>query len=197
MSTDSISISSDFLNDIKTQTAHSHKKLEQLPVSMSIVSSEMKIEEYIHYLSLMHDVHQNTEDIIFPMISHIVKDLDQRKKKYLIEADLTFLNHTKTHSAKVFQDTDRNIAFALGVFYVIEGSTLGGRFILKNVSKLPELSGDKGTAYFNGYGDKTGNYWKNLLNILSEYERDFNCGNEIIRGARYAFDSIYNHFQIA
>lgn len=197
MSTGSTSISSDFLNDIKTQTAYSHKKLEELPVSMSIVSSEMKIEEYINYLSLMHDVHQDTEHIIFPMLSEIVEDLDQRKKKYLIEDDLAFLNYNKTHSVKVFQDTDMNIPFALGVLYVIEGSTLGGRFILKNVSKFAELSGNKGTAYFNGYGDKTGSYWKTFLNVLSEYERDLNCGDEIIRGARYAFDSIYNHFQNA
>lgn len=197
MNTDSTLISSDFLNDLKTQTAHSHKKLEALPISLSIVSQDMKIEEYINYLSLMHDVHQDTENIIYPMLSEIVKDLDQRKKRYLIEDDLLFLNHKKNHLSKVFQDTDINIPFALGVLYVIEGSTLGGRFILKNVSKFPELSGNNGTSYFNGYGDKTGSYWKAFLNILSGYERDFNCGDEIIKGAKYAFDSIHDHFQNA
>ncbi|MEL1252251.1 biliverdin-producing heme oxygenase [Flavobacterium sp. DGU38] len=197
MNTDSTLISSDFLNDLKTQTAHSHKKLEALPISLSIVSQDMKIEEYINYLSLMHDVHQDTENIIYPMLSEIVKDLDQRKKRYLIEDDLLFLNYKKNHLSKVFQDTDINIPFALGVLYVIEGSTLGGRFILKNVSKFPELSGNNGTSYFNGYGDKTGSYWKAFLNILSGYERDFNCGDEIIKGAKYAFDSIHNHFQNA
>lgn len=195
MNTHSTLISSDFLNDLKTQTAHSHKKLEALPISLSIVSQDMKIEEYINYLSLMHDVHQDTENIIYPMLSEIVKDLDQRKKRYLIEDDLLFLNYKKNHLSKVFQDTDINIPFALGVLYVIEGSTLGGRFILKNVSKFPELSGNNGTSYFNGYGDKTGSYWKAFLNILSGYERDFNCGDEIIKGAKYAFDSIHDHFQ--
>ncbi|RZJ51561.1 MAG: hypothetical protein EOO19_00235 [Chryseobacterium sp.] len=187
-------ISSDFLNDLKTQTADSHKKLERLPVSASILSPDMKIEDYIHYLSLMHDVHESTENVIFPLLIDTIDDLEQRKKKQLIEQDLKFLDYNKTISTNVFQVTDSSIAFALGILYVIEGSTLGGRFILKNVSTNPKLSGDHGISYFNGYGDKTGSYWKNFLNMLSEYEQNHNCADEIIEGAVYAFDSIYNHF---
>ena len=197
MSTNSTSISSGFLTDIKTHTADSHTKLEQLPISMSIVSPDMKIENYVHYLSLMHDVHNDTENIVYPLLSGIVEDLEHRKKKHLIENDLSFLHHTKINSAKVFEITNMSIPFALGVLYVMEGSTLGGRFILKNVSKLPELSTDKGVSYFNGYGDKTGSYWKTFLNVLAEYEQDYNCGDEIIKGAKYAFERIYNHFQNA
>jgi len=191
------SIASGFLHDIKTQTADSHKNLEQLPISMSIISPDMKIEEYTNYLSLMHDVHHDTEKVVFPLLSGLIDDLEQRKKKHLIEDDLLFLNYKKTNSTPVFQTTEMTIPFALGVLYVMEGSTLGGRFILKNVSKFPELSGEKGTSYFNGYGDKTGSYWKTFLSQMSDYEQEHNCGEEIIEGARYAFDSIYNHFRIA
>lgn len=77
---------------------------------------------------------------------------------------------------------------------MVEGSTLGGRFILKNVSKVLQLSEEQGVSYFNGYGEKTGSFWKNFLAFLSEYEQEHNCGNEIIEGAVYAFDSIYKHF---
>lgn len=191
------SIASGFLYDIKTQTADSHKNLEQLPISMSIISPDMKIEEYTNYLSLMHDVHNDTEKFVFPLLSGLIDDLEQRKKKQLIENDLLFLNYKKTNSAQVFQTTEMTIPFALGVLYVMEGSTLGGRFILKNVSKFEELSGEKGTSYFNGYGDKTGSYWKAFLSLMSEYEQEHNCGEEIIEGAKYAFDSIYDHFRIA
>lgn len=59
-------IASNFLNDLKTQTSDSHKKLEELPVSMSIMSPNMKVEDYTYYLSLMHDVHNDTEGFIFP-----------------------------------------------------------------------------------------------------------------------------------
>ncbi|MCP2029691.1 heme oxygenase [Flavobacterium sp. HSC-32F16] len=187
-------LSSDFLTDIKTKTADSHKKLESLSVSASILSPDMKIEDYAHYLSLMHDVHKNTEEIVYPILSDIIPDLEQRKKKHLIEEDLLFLNHNKKASSVVFDRTEMSVPFALGVLYVIEGSSLGGRFILKNIVKNPTLSNDQGVSYFKGYGDKTGSYWKNFLNMLAEYEQNNNFANSIIEGAVYAFDSIYNHF---
>ncbi|WP_343590586.1 biliverdin-producing heme oxygenase [Flavobacterium sp.] len=195
MSTNSTSsIASNFLSDLKTQTSDSHKKLEELPVSMSIMSPDMKIEDYTYYLSLMHDVHNDTEGLIFPFFSDLIDDLEQRRKKHLIENDLLFLNSNKTNNEKVFQTEGISTPFALGILYVVEGSTLGGRFILKNVSKLPELSGENGVSYFNGYGDKTGSFWKSFLNFLAEYEQEHNCGEEIIEGAIFAFDNIYKHF---
>jgi len=195
MSTHSASnIASNFLSDLKIQTSDSHKKLEELPVSMSIMSPEMKIEDYTYYLSLMHDVHNDTETLIFPLFSDLIEDLEHRRKKQLIENDLLFLNSNNTDSEKVFQIEGISTPFALGILYVVEGSTLGGRFILKNVSKFPELSGDKGVSYFNGYGEKTGSFWKSFLNFLSEYEQKHDCGDAIIEGAIFAFDSIYKHF---
>lgn len=188
------SIASNFLNDLKTQTADSHKKLEELPVSMSIMSPEMKIEDYTYYLGLMHDVHNDTEGFIFPFFSNLIDDLEQRRKKHLIENDLLFLNSNKTNTEKVFQTDGISPAFALGILYVVEGSTLGGRFILKNVSKVLQLSEEEGVSYFNGYGEKTGSFWKSFLGFLSEYEQEHNCGKEIIEGAVFAFDSIYKHF---
>lgn len=196
MSTNTASIlSSDFLTDIKSQTADSHKKLESLSVSASILAPDMKIEDYIHYLGLMHDVHKNTEEVVYPLLSQIIPDLDQRKKKHLIEEDLLFLNHNKTTSSTVFDKIEMSVPFALGVFYVIEGSSLGGRFILKNIVNNKQLSNDQGVSYFKGYGDKTGSFWKNFLNILAEYEQNNNGADSIIEGAVYAFDSIYNHFE--
>lgn len=188
------SIASNFLSDLKTQTSDFHKKLEELPVSMSIMSPEMKVEDYTYYLSLMHDVHKDTEGLIFPFFSNLIDDLEQRKKKHLIENDLLFFNSNKTNAEKVFQTEGISPAFALGILYVVEGSTLGGRFILKNVSKVLQLSGEDGVSYFNGYGEKTGSFWKYFLAFLSEYEQEHNCGEEIIGGAVFAFDSIYKHF---
>ncbi|MFD1605570.1 biliverdin-producing heme oxygenase [Flavobacterium artemisiae] len=187
-------ISSNFLNDLKSKTSDSHKKLESLPVSSSILSPEMKIEDYCHYLALMQDVHDDTEAVVFPLVSDIIEDLEERKKSQLLENDLQFLNFKKESYKSVFDNQEMSVPFALGVFYVIEGSTLGGRFILKNVTLNEQLSQGKGVSYFSGYGDKTGSYWKSFLNVLEQYEQRFNCGDEIIKGAVYGFESIYNHF---
>jgi len=187
-------ISQPFLSKLKTKTASSHQKLESLPVSASILSPNMVMSDYAHYLSLMHDVHSNLEQEIFPLLIDTIGDLEAREKKQLIEDDLCYLNYTKTNSNRVFTKEKVSTAFALGIFYVVEGSTLGGRFILKNLETIPGLTEEKGVSYFNGYGNKTGSYWKTFLNLLSTYEEENNCEDEIIDGAIYAFDCIHDHF---
>ncbi len=187
--------SSNFLIDLKSRTADSHKKLEGLSVSASIVSPEMKLSDYVHYLCLMHDVHKDTENLVFPLLYNVIDDLNQRKKSHLIEDDLFYLNHNKPVVNRVFNISEATVPFALGILYVIEGSTLGGRFILKNSITIPGLDKGQGILYFNGYGEKTGSYWKSFLNFLEEYDQIYNCRETIIEGAIYAFDSIYNHFE--
>ncbi|GGF05650.1 biliverdin-producing heme oxygenase [Flavobacterium limi] len=189
------SIPSVFLSDLKNKTSDSHRKLESLPISASILSPGMTISDYIQYLTLMYDVHKNTENVVFPLLSEIITDLDQRKKSHLIKEDFDFLQYNKTDSNPIFGAQDITVPFALGILYVIEGSSLGGRYILKNISTIPGLDKNQGISYFQGYGDKTGSYWKNFLGYLSGYEEKHNCGNTIIEGAIYAFESIYNHFR--
>ncbi|KQB40011.1 biliverdin-producing heme oxygenase [Flavobacterium aquidurense] len=189
-----ISTTEDFLEKLKTRTATSHKKLESLTVSASILAPNMQIDDYCHYLSLMYEVYYSTQEVVFPVLNDLIPDLKEREKTQLIQDDLSFLNYTKNKSASVFKNENISIPFALGMLYVVEGSTLGGRYILKNVETIPGLDQQKGVSYFTGYGNKTGSYWKNFLNLLTAYEEENNCEDEIIEGAVYAFDCIYNHF---
>ena len=188
------SLSLDFLNTLKTQTAVAHRRLESLPVSACILSPDMKIEDYAHYLKLMYDVHYDVEENIFPVLSAVISDLKERQKKHLIEEDLAFLKYNKPFTSTVFNTQNRTIPFLLGILYVVEGSSLGGRFILKNIETIQGLNEGKGVSYFTGYGNKTGSHWKSFLNVLTEYEEENNCEDEIIKGATYAFDCIHDHF---
>jgi heme oxygenase len=52
---------------------------------------------------------------------------------------------------------------ALGAFYVLEGSTLGGRFLLPEVQAR---LGDVPTSFLAGYGDRTGRMWKQTRTAL-------------------------------
>ena len=188
------SLTLDFLNTLKTKTALSHKQLESLPVSSHILSPNMKMDDYAHYLRLMYDVHYDVEENIYTLLSTTIDDLQERAKKNLIAEDLDFLNYNKPNPTPVFDTKNLTIAFALGIMYVVEGSSLGGRFILKNLETIQGLHEGKGVSYFTGYGNKTGSYWKTFLNFLTAYEEEYQCGDEIIEGAIFAFDAIHNHF---
>jgi len=184
-----------FLDQLRANTADSHKNLESLPVSVSITSPTVTAEAYAHYLQLMHDVIYDTETHIFPLLQNIFPDLEERRKLQLIDEDLTFLNHTKTDSKLPFTENLKtfSVPFAIGILYVVEGSSLGGRFILKNLQSALGYE-ENGVSYFNGYGNKTGSSWKNFLNVLTEYEEKNGDSEAIIAGADFAFQAIHRHF---
>lgn len=184
-----------FLENLRSGTNDSHKKLESLPVSASILSQNLSIGGYAHYLKLMRDVVVATEDTVFPILAAVVPDLEQRRKSALLGKDLDTIGNTDHQIRTVFNDGNFSVAFALGIMYTVEGSSLGGRFILKNINAVLGFDENKGAQYFAGYGNHTGSYWKNFLNILMQYEQQNGSGDEIIAGAQYAFDRIYDHFE--
>lgn len=50
----------------------------------------------------------------------------------------------------------------LGALYVLEGSTLGGRILARQVETVLELTPGQGNAYFEGHGAATGVLWKEI-----------------------------------
>ncbi|MFD2603580.1 biliverdin-producing heme oxygenase [Flavobacterium suzhouense] len=185
-----------FLENLRKATSQSHTNLEALPISSSIMNPKVTNTEYALYLDLMHDVVKDAEENIFPALKDIVIDLDERNKAHLLEDDLKTLGLAKKDVVNPLSDSLKNPskAFAMGIFYVIEGSSLGGRVILKNINAALGHDIENGAAYFGGYGGQTGSYWKNFLAQLTQYEAETNAGDEIIAGADYAFNAISNHF---
>ena len=154
-----------FLENLRTATAKSHTALEELPISKSIMNPEVSNSEYALYLSLMQDVVKDAEENIFPSLKDSITDIDERKKNHLINKDLSVLGYNKTETIKPLSNSLSNssIGFALGVLYVIEGSSLGGRVILKNITNALGYTAENGASYFGGYGEKTGSQWKSFL----------------------------------
>jgi heme oxygenase len=191
-------LSASFLENLRSATASSHSGLEALPVSVSIMNPSVTNSEYALYLNLMHDVVKDAEESIFPIIYKSITGLDIYPKAQFIEADLKTLGFVKD---SFLQPLSQNLdvtaitpAFAFGIMYVIEGSSLGGRVILKNISNALGHNAESGASYFSGYGAQTGSHWKAFLNALTEYESMNNCQDEIIAGANFAFDAINLHF---
>ncbi len=182
-----------FAAQIKQATAASHEALEALPLSASILSPSLNIPQYAHYLSLMSDVVRDAELNISPLATTVFKDLDDRKKLGSLLVDLENAGAPKTVFKPVFRH-DISLPFALGILYVVEGSVLGGRFILKNITATTGFDGTDGATYFHGYGNSTGMMWKRFMDALSSYADEHQQADEIIAGADYAFKAIHEHF---
>ncbi len=187
-----------FLENLRQATDQSHKDLESLPISVSIIKPDVTKTEYAAYLALMHDVVADTEENIFPLLEGIIADLKHRTKAAQIHADLAAMgvDNNAAHRRPITRNLKEiSAGFALGIMYVVEGSSLGGRVILKNITASLGYDSDNGASYFAGYGGQTGSTWRNFLTALGEYESEKQCGDEIIAGANFTFAAINSHFR--
>ncbi|RZJ65744.1 MAG: heme oxygenase [Flavobacterium sp.] len=185
-----------FIEQLRARTSAAHKSLEQLPVSSSILDPSVTKEQYAHYLQLMYDVVKSLETTIYPLIERIIPNLSDREKSRNIENDLHVLGYqTPDANTTVFSTENLSVPFALGIAYVVEGSTLGGRFILKNIESVLGFDENSGATYFAGYGNKTGSRWKNFLESVTGYAVSGDSSGEIIEGAEFAFNRIGKHLQ--
>lgn len=173
---------------LKKNTAEFHDAAEKLFSSNKIFSKTFTLEDYkkiinTNYLMLLH-----SEEKIFDSLSKNYSEklqLNQRIKLPLIEKDLASLdlvNQTKTHHLEFANEHE-----ALGAMYVIEGSTLGGNVIAKQLSKTEGFH-DVTFNFFGCYHENTGFMWKNFKEILDS-EVDEKNYSEVLSGAEklYAF----------
>lgn len=176
---------------LKQHTAEYHDAAEKLFNSKKIFNKTFTLEDYkkiigTNYLMLLH-----SEDQIFSSLSEQLAEklnLENRKKLPLIEKDLASLaldNRTAVHNLEFTSENE-----ALGALYVIEGSTLGGNVIAKQLSKTEGF--DEVTFNFFGcYQENTGPMWKNFKEVLDTEVKEQNY-DEVLSGAKKLYTFLLN-----
>ncbi len=80
---------------------------------------------------------------------------------------------------------------ALGVFYVLEGSTLGGQIILRHLRAVLGESLDGADTFFNGHGPRTGAMWSAARVAVDAYgEKHPEDCDRVIEGAASTFRAV-------
>lgn len=152
---------------LRTATTPEHERTEAL---MPVMSPGLSRADYIEVLQHMYPLLAGWEQWA---LEHVPAEyeplLRTRQRAALMASDLAFFNAAipashfpaaDVHGLGVFP------AAFLGAMYVIEGSTLGGQHIAKHVEPLLGLSANGGTAYFRGYGESTGEQWREFKAAL-------------------------------
>ncbi|PBQ32576.1 heme oxygenase [Sphingobacteriaceae bacterium] len=183
-----------FLKDLRSVTSPAHKKLEETSLSKVIVSETLLVGDYALYLEKMYLAMVSFEKKIFPILNPHFSDLDQRIKTNLLEKDLKFLGVKVPEKQSLFNRfvATRSTSYLMGAFYVLEGSTLGGKFIYKNISSTLGLTAESGASYFNGYGAETGKLWSAFMEQFCNYALKTSNQKEIIQGADDTFKLLFD-----
>jgi heme oxygenase (biliverdin-producing, ferredoxin) len=120
-----------------------------------------------------------------PLLDHDLAQLDSLDASFaelqspaLVSAQLMAKALNKGHPGQL-----------LGTLYVLEGSTLGGVILHRNLRVRTDLKGS--LRYYMPYGGKAGSHWKDFchrLNALPAKEED------VVDGACWAFDRLKGMF---
>lgn len=95
----------------------------------------------------------------------------QRKKTALLERDLKALGEgtNVADSPEAANIPLQSTAAAIGCLYVLEGSTLGAQFIVKQIDKTLKLTPKTGAAFFAAYGASTREKWASFSAAADAY----------------------------
>jgi heme oxygenase len=99
------------------------------------------------------------------------------------------LQHLGLAPQTVAAQAGRHGAFAIGCLYTVQGSTLGGKVIFRQLDRL--LPGEDGRRFFKGT-PQDGTLWQSLCAGLENCARHTHLA-EMEEGAHYAFRQ-FDHF---
>lgn len=178
------------LRALKDHTQDLHLAAERY---VHILSADATVDDYARYLTAMRGFHAPIEDLFArdAALEAAGFAAASRRKRPLLDRDLSVLSPCAAATASCSAlPTAQTLAGRLGIAYVVEGSTLGGKFILARLP--PALAALRGTAtaFLEGYGPETGERWRGFGAIV-EREIDTTAAEaEAIAGARDTFSRL-------
>jgi heme oxygenase len=159
----------------------------------------LTLEDYRRHLEALHGFFAPLEAELARMLSGLPPELRaiERWKLPLLVKDLEALGHDAASLARLPRATWlprlTGLPEALGCFYVLEGSTLGGQLILRHLQR--HLAGAPAGAFsfFRAYGEEVGPMWRAFGEVVSRASataasEDFDA--RVVQAAKDTFDAL-------
>jgi heme oxygenase len=146
---------------LRDATQAAHRALDHHPVLAPLVRADLTRAQYGLALSALHGIQASVESAILDfMVRHPQAfNYVARRRASLLEDDLRDLGLTPGPALAIAPPQD--VGEAVGMLYTIEGSSLGGQVIRRQVESLP---GERlPVRFFSGYGDRTPALWAEFL----------------------------------
>lgn len=188
------------LDQLREQTRPAHVALEAQSLLKTLLSSRLTEREYGQLLQSMSAFYQSLESELVPattdlLARHPDPDYRYRPRAPLLANDIRALGCDSpdvVHPPAALR-LDSGDAYLLGVLYVIEGSTQGGRFIARHLTHTLGLSEHSGASFFNIH--RWDNSWMAFRHWLG---RDLACHYQddvkrMIEGANTTFSTLHTH----
>ncbi|MAN29382.1 MULTISPECIES: biliverdin-producing heme oxygenase [Mesonia] len=134
------------LEKLRASTQELHQQIEGENTADLIMNHRISLEEYKKLLLQNYVAYKITEEEIKTQIPEYTSDKTENLAKDLAELNVDFsIAENYKHDFKINTNTE-----ALGAWYVVEGSSLGGMMIAKNIEECEQLSSIHEHHFFNG-----------------------------------------------
>lgn len=184
------------LDTIKAETQPWHDKVEELASSNHIMDGSFTYDDYSALISRHYTLHNALEPRLADFLAtHSIEGINfaERRKLAYLQQDMQELQNDVPEGQFVPQVVITTPAQALGCMYVLEGSSLGGSVIKRQLGKNPNFEGVN-FHFFGCYGENTGRLWKEfrtaVLNTIDTPEKE----TEILQAAITTFSDVARCF---
>lgn len=150
---------------LKEKTLSSHRELEKQVVQK--IKNIHSVADYIDLLHIFHVYFGSLENKIAPFLhADFMPDIHGRRHARRLADDIAALGGAPNMRTD-WVTVPRICCWqeALGALYVMEGSTLGGKFIVQLVSKQANLT--EGFSFFSAYGERTAERWVQFQDAIN------------------------------
>jgi len=181
------------LQRLRTETRPNHDRLDHHPLMVQLMSPALSRPLYENLLKKFLGFYQVLEPRLaaYDHWSSLGLDLKERRKTPSLLRDLSSFHVTADDLPSApSPDWIHDEASAMGTFYVMEGSTLGGQVITRHVAAHLHLIPDHGLAFFSTYGDAVGARWKETRETLVRIAEKSNAEDAMIESAKQTFTAL-------
>ncbi|MBV4477033.1 biliverdin-producing heme oxygenase [Pseudomonas botevensis] len=177
------------LQDLRTGTAELHIALEKrLPFfsdSLDLSAFERLMRAYYGFYLPLERALQDSEAVPADF------DLNPRLKVSTLRSDLLTLGLPAEALERLPLCRQLPVidsaAACLGVLYVLEGATLGGQILRREIAARLSLDGQNGAAFLDIYGAATGRRWRDFIDYLGGRSMDAAEREAVVAAAHTTF----------
>ncbi len=155
------------LEVIRLRTRSLHAQLEAaIDLRAALDSLDSYRQLLLRYLAFYRPFEQLLD--LQPLAIRTLIAHPQRSRVKLLLADLRALGLPCPDPPQLALSPFETLDQLLGSLYVVEGSSLGGQLIYRQIQQHLHLDHTTGAAFFYGDGDQTGPSWKHFLTLLEQ-----------------------------
>jgi heme oxygenase (biliverdin-IX-beta and delta-forming) len=185
---------------LKSATRPQHEAMEHDPLSRSLLEPTLTLHEYSHILQVYLGFYAPLEVVLFQQLEelNLACNLEARRKTPLLLRDLHQLGMSKDELLAIPHcdalPAITSEAAGLGCMYVLEGATLGGQLIKRQLQATLGLNSERGCAFFTSYGPEVGPRWKEFRALLEAKSGEESYNSAVVAAASATFTAMLGWF---